>query len=180
MYAHTWEDTEIHQIWTVKQAIKWFTEGKPEEIPHKSNWDCHEGVTQWLPLSLPESAHVPIYTYCTFFLLINTYFTTFRRCGNSFLQRRGPGPFSLTTGLVARIWCFHHHDPAQSLAGNPSPAPSCCRLGPSAIKTTTMRSTHNTASRKQFTQQLKPSTAKNKSVNKVTSEKILVDILLNV
>ena len=41
----------------------------------------------------------------------------------------GPGSLSLTTGLVARIWCFHCRDPAQSLAGNPKPAPSCCRLG---------------------------------------------------
>ena len=124
----------------------------------------------FLSLSLPMW---PIYTYCTFFLLINTYFTTFRLCGNSFLQSQGSRTLVIGHGLVARIWCFHHRDPAQSLAGNPSPAPSCCRLEPSAIKTTTMRSTHNTASRKQFTQQLKPSTAKNKSVNKITSKKNL-------
>ena len=79
-----------------------------------------------LPLSLP--VYLSRYTVCTLFPPNKylTCFTTFCLCGNSFLQR--PGSLSLTTGLVARIWCSHCCDPAQSLVGNPGPAPSCCRL----------------------------------------------------
>ena len=56
-------------------------------------------------------------------------FTTFHLCGNFFCKAEGPGPLLLTTGLVARIWCSHCRDPAQS----PSPTPSHCRLVPLEI-----------------------------------------------
>jgi len=61
-----------------------------------------------------ESAPVSIHTYCTLFPLNKyfTSFTTFPHGGNSFLQNQRARGLSLTTGLVARIWCFHHHDPA--------------------------------------------------------------------
>ena len=56
-------------------------------------------------------------------------FTTFGLCGNFFCKAERPGPLLLTTGLVARIWCSHCRDPAQS----PSPAPSHCRRAPLEI-----------------------------------------------
>ena len=43
---------------------KWLTKGNLEQIPHESNSNCHEGITQWL--SLPESARVSIHIHCTF------------------------------------------------------------------------------------------------------------------
>ena len=54
--------------------------------------------------------------------------------GILFCKAEGPGLLSLTAGLVARIWHF------QSLARNPSPAPSRCRLRPPEI-TSTVRGT---------------------------------------
>ena len=69
-----------------------------------------------LPLSLPKCLSI-----CTvLFFLINTslasLFYVFVQI--LFCKVEGPGPLSLTTGLVARIWCSHRHDPAQSLVGN--------------------------------------------------------------
>ena len=40
---------------------------------------------------------------------------------------KGQRPLSLTTGLVARVCCFHCCDPAQFLARNPSPTLNHCR-----------------------------------------------------
>ena len=77
-----------------------------------------------LSLSLPVclSAHTGL-----FFLLTNTDFTVFHLCANSFLQSQRARALSLTSGLVARIWCSHHHDPSLSRARNQSPASSFCR-----------------------------------------------------
>ena len=119
------------------------------------NTDCKPGKSKWLtketwnkcPIevlqtstrawprdsgSLPKSTHVSTHTYGAFFPLdeYSTWFTTFCLCGNSFLQRQKPGPLLLTTGLVARIWCSHRRDAAQSLAGNPSPAQRFLRPRP--------------------------------------------------
>ena len=104
-----------------------------EEIPHKSNSNCPEGATQWL--SLPESAHLSIHTYCTFSLLIHTLLASLLCVFVEilFCKDEGPVPLSLTTGLVARIWCFHHCDLAQSLSRNPSLTPSLCRPRPPEI-----------------------------------------------
>ena len=61
-----------------------------------------------------ESAPMSIHTYCTLFPLNKyfTCFTTFPLGGNSLVQSQRARGLSLTTGLVARIWCFHHHDSA--------------------------------------------------------------------
>ena len=60
--------------------------------------------------------------YCTLFLLINTLFRCFSFLWEFFSAKpKGPGPWSQTTGLVARIWCSHHHDQA-SVSGGCSPA----------------------------------------------------------
>lgn len=51
------------------------------------------------------------------------------------MKAEGPGPLSLTTCLVARIWCFHHCYPAQSLAAGTGSTASHCRLRPPKINT---------------------------------------------
>ena len=77
---------------------EWLAKGNPEEIPHKSNANCHEGATQGLS---PESARVSLHTSCTlFFLLLILCFTTFCLCGSSFLHSGRCGPLSLTASLV--------------------------------------------------------------------------------
>ena len=68
----------------------------------KLKWRCNTGT---LPLSLPmclvtSTILFPLNKY-------STCLTTYRLGGNSFLQTWGLGLLSLTTGLVARIWCFH-------------------------------------------------------------------------
>ena len=108
--------------------------GNPEERPHKRNSNLHKGATQWLTLSL--SLPMCLST-CTvfFFLLINTLLVLpLSICvGILFCKAEDPGPLSLTTDLVTRIRCCHCCDPSQSLAGNPSSAPRCCRQRPPEI-----------------------------------------------
>ena len=143
MHVHTWEDPEIHQIWTVNQTnmdcepdkSKWLPKENPEEMPHKSNSNYLKGMTQQLRNSPSESACVSIYTYCTLFPLINTLLATLLSIFVEFLiyKAEGPGPLSVTTCLVSRIWCFHHCDPVQFLAGNLSPTLSHCRPNPPEI-----------------------------------------------
>ena len=110
----------IHQRKTRRNApYKWF------KLPRGHNSG-----------TLPESAHVSIHTYYTLFL--NKYFTcftTFHLCGNSFLQSQRARALVTDTGLMARIWCFHHSDPASTSGW--SPTPSCCRPRlPKIISTT--------------------------------------------
>ena len=103
--------------------------GKLEEIPSKSNSNYHAGTTQQLRNSPVESAHVSTRMYCTLLppnTLLVSLLSVFVEI--LFCKAELPGPLSLTSGLLVRIWCFHCHDPAQSLVGNPGPAPSCCRL----------------------------------------------------
>ena len=113
--------------------------GNPEEMPHKSNWNCHNGTTQGLLLWVCPCVY-PHGLYC-FFLLINTLLVSLLSIFVEilFCKTKETGPLSLTNGLVARIWCFHYHHPAQSLAGNLSPAPSHCRLRPPGISPISLR-----------------------------------------
>ena len=68
-------------------------------------------------------------TSYTLFLLMNTLLASLLSVLVEILCRaERPGPLSLTTGLVARIWCSHCVTWPQSLAGNLSPASSHCRL----------------------------------------------------
>ena len=56
-----------------------------------------------------ESACVSIHTYCTLFPL-NKQFASLLSIFVEiiFCKAEGPGPLSLTAGLVARIWFFYH------------------------------------------------------------------------
>ena len=85
----------------------------------------------YLSLPLCQPTHIIL-----FFLLINTSLVSLPSVfmGILFCKVEGPGPLSLATGLMARIWCSYCRDSAQSLAGNPSPGPSRCRPRPPEIK----------------------------------------------
>ena len=106
--AHKWENPEINQIQTQKQA--------KQNDWSKETWKkCPIKVVQTTTrvrlsdsLSLSESVHVSIHMNYTLFLLINTCFNTFHLWGSSFLQSWRTTALSLTTSLAARIWCFHH------------------------------------------------------------------------
>ena len=128
MCAHTWKDPEIYQIWTVNQANQ-------NDWPKETWKKCPIKVIQTamrvqLRDSPSESACVSIHTYCTL-LPPNKYFTgftTFRLCGNSFLQSWRPGPLPLINGLLARIWCSHRCNPTSVSGWESKPFGSCCRL----------------------------------------------------
>ena len=110
MRAHTWEDPEIYQIWTASQAkSKWLAKGNRKKCSIKVIQT--EGATQQLRESPSESAHVSIHTHCTLFPLnkyLLHYFPSFSKF--FFAQSKESQPLPLTTGLVARIWCFHYCD----------------------------------------------------------------------
>ena len=119
MGVHTWEDPEIHWIWTVNQtsqndspnkmAEKWLAKGNPEEITHKSNSKCHKGATQ----HLSPWVHLCAYPHILYSLLkCFICFTTSNFVGILFYKSEWPGPLSLAPGLVASVWCSHHCDQA--------------------------------------------------------------------
>ena len=100
---------------------EWLAKGNPEEIPHKSNSNCHEDSTQRHSWSPPMWLSTRILLF--FPLLINTLFGSLLSIfvGVLFCKAKGPGPLSLTTGLVARIWCSPHCDPASVSGWEPMP-----------------------------------------------------------
>ena len=102
---------------------KSLAKGNGEEISHKSSSNCHEGATQQLSPSLRVSIH----TYCTFFLITNTSLVSLLSIfvGILYHKAKGPGSLSLTTGLVARIWCSHRHHLASISGWKPK---SCSKL----------------------------------------------------
>ena len=89
-------------------------------MPHTSNSNCHK---VWLRDSCSESAYISIHMYYILFPLNKhfTYFTAFCLCENSFCKAKGPGPLSLTSGLVARIWCFLWCSPVSVSGWEPKP-----------------------------------------------------------
>ena len=129
MLIHIWEEPEIYQIWTVNQA---YQNDWPKETWKKYPIKIIQtAIRMLLSNSLLEPACVSIHTYCIlFFLLINTLLASLISIFVEilFCKAKGPGPLSLTTGLVPRICYFHCYDSAQSLAGSPSLAPRHCRL----------------------------------------------------
>ena len=108
---------------------KWLAKGNLEEMPLISDLNYYECAT------LSESACVSLHTYLYFFPPNKhfTYFTTFRLCGNSFLQSQRARALSLTTGLVARIRCLTSVTRPQSLTGNQNLASSHCRPRPPEV-----------------------------------------------
>lgn len=109
MCVHSWEDPDVYQIWNVYQGNKndWTKETR-KKYPHKTNSNCHGGTTQ--RHSLPESARMFIHTYCTFFPVNKYLFCYFPSLWKFFSAKPKGWGSSLTTGLVARIWCSHQID----------------------------------------------------------------------
>ena len=66
---------------------------------------------------------ISIHTFCTRFLLINTSLASLLSIfmGILFCKAEEPGPLSLIIGLLARVWCFLHRDPASISGWEPKP-----------------------------------------------------------
>ena len=102
------------------RQIKMTDQRKPRKnVPH--NWFkllC--GVTQTLPLSLPVCLSTCI---VLFLLLVNTLLASLLSIFVEILfwKAKGPGFLSLTSDLVARIWCFHHCEWAPVSGWEPKP-----------------------------------------------------------
>ena len=107
MHAHTWENPEVYQIRTLKQANQ-------NDWPKETWKKCPIKVLQTamrarLSLSLP----VCLSTRTVLLLsLMNTFLVSLLSVfvGILFLQSCRARALSLTTGLVARIRCSHHRD----------------------------------------------------------------------
>ena len=134
MRAHTWKVPELYQIWTVTQENQtdW-----PKETRKKCSIKvihCHEGVIQWLSLSLNLPMCLSTHTVL-FFLSISTLLASLLSVFVEILfsKARGPGPLSLTTNLVARIRCFHYRNLASVFGWEPKPHSSLCRPRPPKI-----------------------------------------------
>ena len=100
---------EISNMGCESGKSKWLAKGNPEEVPHESNSNCHKGGTQWLSLWVC----LCVYPYVLYSSPLNKYFTTSLLSifvGIFICKANRPGPLSLTTGLVGRIWCFHCHN----------------------------------------------------------------------
>ena len=124
------ESREISNMGCESGKSKQLAKGNREEMPHESNSNCHEGGTQWLWVCLC------VYPYVLYFCPLKHFTTSLLSIfvGIFFCKAKGPGPFSLTTGLVGRIRCFHCRNLTSTSGWNPSPAPSHCRLRPPEIQ----------------------------------------------
>ena len=95
---------------------EWLAKWKWREMSHKSNLNCHKGVTQ--QVSLWVCCCVYLHILYSLLLLINTVllslFSLF--VGILLLQSWKARSWSLTTGLQARTWCSYCGDPT-SLSG---------------------------------------------------------------
>ena len=131
MRVHTWEDLEIYHLRTVNQASQndWPKETQ-KKCPMKVIQTARRCNSRTLSLSPPAclSTHTVL-----FFLLINTWPASRLSVLVEiiFCRAKGPGPLSLATGLVARIWCSHRRDPASVSGWEPKP-----RSRPSRAKAT--------------------------------------------
>ena len=122
MLVHTWEEPEIYQIRTVNQA---YQNDWPKETWKKYPIKIIQTtIRMLLSNSLPESDCMSIHTYCIlFFLLRNTLLASLISILVEilFCKAKGPGPLSLTTGLVARMRCRHHCELASISSWEPKP-----------------------------------------------------------
>ena len=113
---HTREDPKLHQIQTQNQAKQDDRPKEPGRNAHKSDTNYHKGATPSPPVCLSPGTVV-------FFLLINSsLFSLFSFFVEIlFCKAEGPGPLSLTAGLVARTWCSHSLDSAPDCGWEPKP-----------------------------------------------------------
>ena len=93
---------QIYQMWTVNQADGNDWLGNLEEMPHTGNSNCHDGVTRWLSLWVCPC----VYPHVLYSFLVNTLFVSLLSVSVEILicSAVGPGPLSLTTGVVVGIW----------------------------------------------------------------------------
>lgn len=105
---HTWEDPEICQIRAQNQANQ--NNGPQKtQVPQISDWNYHQAHDCQSP---PVYIRTYVYPHglTVLFLLVNTWLVSQLSIfvGIIFCKAEDAGPFlSLTTSLVARIWCFH-------------------------------------------------------------------------
>ena len=127
---HTWNPVWLRdgcapmgQSWNIPNMnsepgkSKWLAKENLEKMSHKANSNCHESVTQ----GLSESVLVSIDTCCTLFLQVNTLHISLLSIFVGILFCRAEGSLLLITGLMARIWCLHCHDPASASGQEPKP-----------------------------------------------------------
>ena len=109
------EYPEMYQIRTLNQANQhdW-----PKENREKCPMDVISTVTR---VQLSLGVCLDIYLHILFLLLINSGFTTFCLCDNSFLQRQRASALSMTTGLVVKIRCSYRRDPTSISGCEPKP-----------------------------------------------------------
>lgn len=100
---------------------EWLAKWKWKERSHKSNSNCHKGTTQQVCLWVCWCVY-PHILY-SLFLLINTLLLSLLSLfvGILLLQSWKARSWSLTTGLVAKIWCSYSGD-LTSLSGGGSEA----------------------------------------------------------
>ena len=109
----------MYQIWTQDQAKQDDRPKEPGRNAHESDSNYHKGATPSPPVCLSPGTVV-------FFLLINSsLFSLLSFFVEILCKAEGPGPLSLTTGLVARISCFYHLNVHPTCDWEPKPPPSC-------------------------------------------------------
>lgn len=115
MNTHTWGVPEVYQVWPQDQANQ---NDRPKKIWKKcpiSDSNHQECVTP------SETAHAAIHMYCTLFLSNKHFvcFTTFHHYGTYFTQSWRARGLTLSTGLMAMIWCSHCNDLASTSSWKP-------------------------------------------------------------
>ena len=111
-----WEDPEKHQISTMNQANQ-------NEWLKKTQKKYHRIIQTTMRTELSNTPSEPVVCLSTcavlFFLLINTWLASLISIFVEILFCRAeePGPLSLITGLVNRIWCFYRHNPVHLWQG---------------------------------------------------------------
>ena len=95
-------------------------------------------VTQTLPLCLPVCLSTCI---VLFLLLVNTLLTSLLSVFVEILfwKVKESGLLSLTSGLVARIWCCHHCEPAPVSAWESKPRSKLLQLRPPEINMSNLK-----------------------------------------
>ena len=101
--------------------FKWLAKGNPEKCLIKV---IQAATRVQLGDSLFLRAPVCLSTWTVlFYFSINTLPVSLLSIfvGILFCKAEGPGPLSLTTDLVTRIWCFHQRNPASVAGWEPQP-----------------------------------------------------------